>query len=165
MKKERCAVFSGTFDPVTSGHLDIIRRALALFDTVHVLIAVNPEKKTMFSEGDRLRMLEASVSSLEGSDRVVCKAWERPVFEYCKTAGAEYIVKGVRNSTDFEYEKVLSAQTASLCPGIETVLFMSPEKYSYISSTYVRGCIEYGFSLDGAVPKEAIELIGDIICK
>ena len=156
---KRIAVFSGTFDPVTVGHLDVIERAAALFDEVHVLVAKNPEKKTAFTEDERLEMLIASVDELECSDRIVCAIWDRPVFEYCLKVGAGIIVKGVRNSTDFEYEKILAKQTDSLCDGIETVLLFSKGEYDYISSTYVRGCIAYGFPLDGAVPPEAIEII------
>ena len=158
-KNERAAVFSGTFDPVTVGHIDIIERASELFDKVYVLVALNPEKKTAFTEEERLEMLKASVSSLDCGDRVVCDIWERPVFEYCRKAGADFIVKGIRNASDFDYERVLAKQTDSLCDGIETVVLFARGEYDYISSTYVRGCIAYGFPLDGAVPPEAIEII------
>ena len=110
MKKKNIAVFSGTFDPVTVGHMDIIERAAALFDEVHVLIALNPEKKTMFTEYERLELLNAAVKDTDFADRVVCAVWERPVFEYCKKVGSTLIVKGIRNSSDFDYEKILAKQ-------------------------------------------------------
>ena len=159
MKKKSIAVFSGTFDPVTVGHMDIIERAAALFDEVHVLIALNPEKKTMFTEDERFELLRAAVKDTDYADKVVCAVWERPVFEYCKKVGSALIVKGIRNASDFDYEKILARQTDSLCPGIETVSFFASDKYDYISSTYVRGCIAYGFPLDGSVPKAAIKII------
>ncbi len=159
MKKKSIAVFSGTFDPVTVGHMDIIARAAALFDEVHVLIAKNPEKKTMFTEDERLDLVKAAVSETGYADKVVCAVWERPVFEYCKKVGSTIIVKGIRNSSDFDYERILAKQTDSLCPGIETVSFFANEKYDYISSTYVRGCIAYGFPLDKSVPEAAIKII------
>ena len=159
--KNRCAkaVFSGTFDPVTLGHIDIIKRAAELFGEVHVVIAHNPDKTAMFTPEQRLEMLKASVASLDCGDRIVCAVWERPVFEYCKKEGCSVIVKGIRNSSDFDYERILARQTDSLCEGIETVALLAKEEYDYISSTYVRGCISYGFPLDRCVPPEAIELI------
>lgn len=149
MKK---AVFSGTFDPVTSGHTDIIQRAAEVFDEIHVVIARNPDKKFMFTEDERLRMLESAVSELECGERVKCAVWERPVFEYCNKIGSRIIVKGIRSAADFDYEKTLARQTESLCPDIETVCFFSNSKYDYVSSSYVRGCIEYGVPLGDAVP-------------
>ena len=159
MKKKNTAVFSGTFDPVTVGHIDIIERASALFDEVHVVVAQNPEKKTMFTEDERLELLKASVADTDFSEKVVCAVWDRPVFEYCKKVGSNIIVKGIRNASDFDYEKTLAKQTGSLCPEIETLSFFADEKYDHISSTYVRGCIDYGFPLDRAVPKAAIKII------
>lgn len=167
MKKDtkKIAVLSGTFDPVTLGHINIIERAAAVFDEVHVVIAVNPEKKSMFTEDERISMLKESVAELDCRDRVVCEVWERPVFEYCKKVGAGVIIKGVRNASDFDYEKTLARQTTSLCPEIETLCLFADEKYGYISSTYVRGCIEYGFPLDECVPSPAIEYIAQKFAK
>ncbi len=162
MKDKKTAVFSGTFDPVTNGHIDIIERACRVFDAVHVIVAKNPEKKTMFTEEERLALLDAAVAPLSCRDKVTTAVWERPVFEYCKKIGSRVIVKGIRSASDFDYEKILAKQTESLCPDIETVSFFANEKYGYISSTYVRGCISYGFSLEGSVPDEAISLIEEM---
>ena len=156
---KKTAVFSGTFDPVTVGHIDVIERACALFDEVHVVIAVNPEKETMFTEEERLEMLKASVAEISAPDKVITAIWDRPVFEYCRKVGSNVIVKGIRNASDFDYEKILAKQTSSLCPGIETVSLFAQDRYCHISSTYVRGCIGYGFSLEGSVPAPAIEII------
>ncbi len=156
---KRIAVFSGTFDPVTVGHRDIIERAAKLFDELHVVIAHNPEKKTMFSSDERLEMLRATVGSIKGANGIVCAVWERPVFEYCSSVGARYIVKGIRSASDYDYEKILARQTASLSPDTETVVLFADEKYDHISSTYVRGCIEYGYPLSDSVPEEVVSLI------
>ena len=158
-ENKRIAVFLGTFDPMTLGHTDIIKRSLLLFDELHVLIARNPEKKTMFSEDERLEMLRAAIDEECLSEKVLCEVWERPVFEYCRRAGAKVILKGIRNASDFDYEKVLAKQTKSLDPQIETVSLFADPAYDHISSTYVRGCIEYGFELDGAVPESVRKLI------
>ncbi|MBQ7669902.1 MAG: pantetheine-phosphate adenylyltransferase [Clostridia bacterium] len=164
IKKSGCkAVFAGMFDPVTAGHIDIIKRAAALFGEIHVLIAKNPEKSSMFSEDDRKRMIEAAVSEIGIADRVKCSVWQRPVFEYCREISASVIVKGIRNAADFDYEKVLAKQTESLCPEIETVCLISNGKYDYLSSTYVKGCIEYGLPLGESVPEAALKIIKEII--
>lgn len=164
IKRNGCkAVFSGTFDPVTAGHVDIIRRAASLFDEVHVVIAKNPEKSSMFSEEDRKRMIEALLTDAGMDDKVKCSVWQRPVFEYCREIGAPVIVKGIRNAADFDYEKVLAKQTESLCPEIETVCLISDSKYDYLSSTYVRGCIEYGLPLGESVPSAALDIIKEIL--
>lgn len=155
----RKAVFSGTFDPVTMGHIDIIGRAARLFDEVHVVVARNPEKKNMFTEDERLDMLKRAVSELECADRVKCVVWDRPVFEYCAKVGCRVIVKGVRNTADFDYEKVLARQTESLSPDIETVCLFSNGKYDYVSSSYVRGCVEYGVPLGDCVPSSVVEAL------
>ncbi len=156
MKK---AVFSGTFDPVTMGHVDIIGRAAKLFDEVHVVVARNPEKKNMFTEDERLLMLEGAVSELDCADRVKCVVWDRPVFEYCAKIGCRVIVKGVRNAADFDYEKVLARQTESLSPDVETVCLFSNGRYDYVSSSYVRGCVEYGVPLGDCVPSSVFDML------
>ncbi len=156
MKK---AVFSGTFDPVTMGHVDIIGRAARLFDEVHVVVARNPEKNSMFTGDERLQMLTGAVSALDCADRVICAVWDRPVFEYCAKIGSRVIVKGVRNAADFDYEKILARQTESLFPDVETVCLFSDGKYDYVSSSYVRGCIEYGMPLGDCVPESVVEML------
>ena len=141
------------------GHIDIIGRAARLFDEVHVVVARNPEKKNMFTEDERLDMLKRAVSGLECADRVKCVVWDRPVFEYCAKVGCRVIVKGVRNTADFDYEKVLARQTESLSPDIETVCLFSNGKYDYVSSSYVRGCVEYGVPLGDCVPSSVVEAL------
>lgn len=141
------------------GHIDIIGRAARLFDEVHVVVARNPEKKNMFTEDERLDMLKRAVSELECADRVKCVVWDRPVFEYCAKVGCRVIVKGVRNTADFDYEKVLARQTESLSPDIETVCLFSNGKYDYVSSSYVRGCVEYGVPLGDCVPSSVVEAL------
>lgn len=156
----RKCVFSGTFDPVTLGHMDIVERALGIFDQVHVLLAVNPQKKCFYDGEKRLQLLERAMKRFSENGRdVICVLWDRPVFEYCQREGIFHIVKGVRNTADFEYEKTLALQTKVLCPSVETVLFYSDAAYDHVSSTYVKGLISYGLSVDGAVPEEIKDLL------
>ena len=157
MKK---CVFAGTFDPVTLGHTDIIERALSLFDEVHVLVAVNPDKKCFFGASERVELMEkASAKYNTEKTKVVCAAWDRPLFEYCLENGISHIVKGVRNTIDFEYEKTLALQTKVLSPSVETVLLYSNPALDHISSSYVRGLIGYGMDVKGAVPEEIEEFL------
>lgn len=157
MKK---CVFAGTFDPITLGHTDIIERALSIFDEVHVLVAVNPDKKSLFDVEKRVEMAKtATVKYIADDKNIVCVAWERPLFEYCLKEGVFHIVKGVRNTVDFEYEKTLALQTKVLCPSVETVLLYSDPSLDHVSSSYVRGLIGYGMDVKGAVPEEIEELL------
>lgn len=157
MKK---CVFSGTFDPLTLGHIDVVEKALSVFDEVHVLLALNPSKKSFFTSEKRHEMLMAAFSKYnEHGKRVYVSVWERPVFEYCLANGISFIVKGVRNTTDFEYEKTLALQTKHLCPSIETVLFYSEPAFDHISSTYVKGLLQYGMDISDAVPEEIISIL------
>lgn len=160
MKAIRKCVFSGTFDPVTLGHVDIIERALGIFDEVHVLIAQNPGKKCRYDGEKRLAMLNAATARFTEDDKkVVCAVWERPIFEYCLKENISHMIKGVRNSSDFDYEKILALQTKSLCPHIETVLLYSKAEYDHISSTYVKGLVAYGLDVANAVPEEIKDLL------
>ncbi len=155
MKK---CVFSGTFDPVTLGHTDVVEKALSLFDEVHVLLAVNPSKNSFFTVEKRLEMLTAAFNKYN-ADKIRVALWERPLFEYCLANGISHIVKGVRNTADFEYEKTLALQTKHLCPSVETVLFYSDSSLEHISSTYVKGLLHYGMDISDSVPKEITDIL------
>ncbi len=157
MKK---CVFAGTFDPVTVGHIDVIERALTIFDEVHVISAVNPGKMCLFPSQKRMEMLKASTEKFcKDGKKVICAVWERPVFEYCLKENISHIVKGIRNTVDFEYEKTLALQTKALCPSVETVMLFSDPRFDHISSTYVRGLIAYKMDVKGAVPAEIEEYL------
>ena len=159
MKK---CVFAGTFDPITLGHTDIIERALSLFDEVHVLVAVNPDKKCFFDVQKRVEMAKKATAKFNSENKkTVCVAWGRPLFEYCLKEEISHIVKGVRNTVDFEYEKTLALQTKALCPSVETVLLYSAPAFDHISSSYVRGLIGYGMDVKGAVPEDVEGLIAE----
>ena len=156
---KRIGVFAGSFDPVTVGHIDIIKRALGIFDSVHVLVGENMDgKKHMYDTEKRLSMLKAATARF-GEGRVECEIWGGPIFMYCEKVGASHIIKGVRNSADFEYEKLLALQTKVLCPGVETLLLISEHSLEHISSSYVRGMIGYGMDVVGTVPDEIIEML------
>ncbi len=150
MKKK--AIFAGSFDPFTNGHLDILERTAGLFDSICVTVAINPDKKCMFDERERLEMIEKTLMSRPDLCNVTSCVWRGYLFELCKQIGAGYIVKGLRNPTDFEYEKILTLKTRELCPEVETFFCLPSEKYASLSSTDVRHLIENGKMPYGYVP-------------
>lgn len=156
---KKTGVFAGCFDPVTLGHIDIIKRSLEIFDSVHVLVGDSMSgKKHMYDAERRLEMLKAATARF-GDERVKCLIWHGPLFKYCEKIGASHIIKGVRDSADFEYEKLLALQTKVLCPGVETLLLLSDHSLEHISSSYVKGLIEYDMDVSGAVPEEVVEML------
>ncbi len=145
------AVISGSFDPITSGHTDLIRRALEIFPKVIVAVCDNSEKKYMFSQSVRLEAVKASVRQFEGVE-VVCL--DGLLAEFVKSVDG-VLVKGARNGVDFDYEKNLFDINYELS-GVETVVFPASVEFQFVSSTFVRELIKYNRLLDGYVPKEAI---------
>ena len=157
MKK---AIITGTFDPVTVGHLDVIKRAVAIFDEVHVCVLNNGEKRTMFTADERLRIMEAAVEEIPGN--IIVSSFGGLTSDYMKEHGITCIVKGVRNSTDFDYEYGIAEIMKKFLPGCETVLLPSAPEYIHVSSTFVREILKYGGPLEDAVPAGAVRVIKEI---
>ena len=155
MKK---AIVPGSFDPVTAGHVDVIRRAARIFDEVHAVVMVNAEKQNsgMFTPSERLSILESAVRDIKGVKCALCTGLAS---DYTKEQGIEYIVKGVRNSTDFDYEYSLAEIMKHFHEGIETVFIPADPALSYISSTYARERIRYSCSLSDIADPETQDLI------
>lgn len=150
---KRIAVFAGTFDPITLGHLDIVRRALDLFDEVVVAIGVNSNKKTLFSTEQRMAWVKACFL---GEPRLQVDCYEGLTVEFCKTKGAKYLVRGLRNGTDFDYEAHIAQLNKSLWNEVETVFVLSAPELSYISSTLVRDVIAHKGNYQQYLP-EAVQ--------
>lgn len=129
------AVFPGSFDPFTSGHEAIVRRGLRLFDKIYVAIGVNTEKKYMFALEDRKRQIEALFPDKE---RVEVCTYSDMTVDLCHRLGTQFILRGIRNAQDLEYEQTIAAVNHELSPDIETVILMSDTKHRDISSTLVR---------------------------
>lgn len=149
----RRAIYPGSFDPVTNGHLDIITRGCKLFDEIIIAILVNPEKKPFFSVGERREMLS---EVLEQIDRGACglrvDSFEGLLVQYAVAQEAEAIVRGIRAISDYEYELQMALMNRRLEPSIETVFMMPAEAYSYVSSRLVKEVFLLGGALDGLVP-------------
>ncbi len=145
---EKIAVFPGSFDPITLGHYDIIKRSIPLFDKIIVAIGVNADKKYMFSLEDRKRFIEESFAD-EPSISVV--VYEGLTIDLCKKMNAKFILRGLRNPADFEFEKAI-AHTNRKLSKIETVFLLTAAKTSYISSSIVRDVLRNGGEYELLVP-------------
>jgi pantetheine-phosphate adenylyltransferase len=153
-------VYAGSFDPITSGHLNIIERAAARFGEVTVVVPVNIEKQCVFSLDQRLAMLKKSAAHIDG---VNVKSINGLLVDYMKQIGADLIIRGLRSLSDFDHEYQLASVNAKLYSDIETVFLMASPEYSYISSSIVRELIVHGGDIKGFVPDCIIEDINKYI--
>ncbi len=135
----KIAVFPGSFDPITTGHLDIVQRALPLFDKIIMSIGVNSVKKTLFDLDQRMEWLN---QVFKNYDKVDVGTFEGLTVHYCEKVGAKYLIRGLRNGSDFDYEKTISQLNNIVGDDIETVFFISRPNFSHISSTIVREIIK-----------------------
>ena len=153
----RTAICSGSFDPITLGHLDIIRRTAACFEEVWVCVSSNAEKRSqMFSPEQKLRLVEASVADYPN---VHAELWPGLLADYAVRHGARIIVRGVRNATDWDMERELARINEHLRPGLETLLLPAAAKYEHFSSSMAREMIRYGQPLEEYLPPAAAELV------
>jgi pantetheine-phosphate adenylyltransferase len=144
----RRAVFPGSFDPITLGHLDIIERALPLFDEIILAIGINLDKKYMFSLEERVRFME---ETFKGEAKIIVKTYKGLTVDFCLKEKAAFILRGLRNTIDLEFEKTIG-QTNYRLAGIETVFLISSAGKSHISSTVVRDIKKHGGDYSILVP-------------
>lgn len=145
----RRAVFPGSFDPITMGHYDIIERGLTLFEEVILAIGVNSDKKYMFSLAQRIKFLE---DSFKDEPKIKVMSYKGLTVDFCKKQDSEFILRGLRNPGDFEFEKAI-AHTNRKLSGIETVFLLTSSGKSYISSSIVRDVIRNGGDCSDLVPE------------
>ena len=149
------AIYPGSFDPITLGHLDIIRRAAACFDKVYVCVMVNCEKKQpMFTPERRLELIRHSVAHISN---VEVENWSGLLADYVRAKNAHSLVKGVRNCADFELENQMARINQGICPGLETLLLPASAEFEHFSSTMVREMIRYHQPLEKYVPAPVAE--------
>jgi len=154
----RRAIYPGSFDPVTNGHLDIIERGAKLFDEIIIAILVHPEKRPMFTIDERREMLEEVASDIScGQCRLRVDSFQGLLVKYAVEQQAHAIVRGIRAISDYEYELQMALMNRRLEPSIETVFMMSAEAYSYVSSRLVKEVFHLGGSVDGLVPARVEE--------
>ncbi len=157
----RHAVYVGSFDPLTLGHEDIIRRGARIFERVTVGIGINPEKQPFFSPDERLKMTQAVLADLKNVD-VQC--FEGLAVNFVRSCGAAVLLRGVRTLTDIDAEFTMSLANRALAPEIESVFLMAGEKYTHISSTLIKqiaqmGGNDLGKQLAEFVPKAVVEML------
>ena len=146
----RIAIYPGSFDPVTNGHVDIVQRAARLFDQVRIAVGVNPSKHALFSVEERVSLLQEVCAPLQG---VVVDRFEGLLVEYALSQGASAVVKGLRAISDFEDEFQQAQMNRKLSEEIDTVFVMTSTEYSYLSSSIVKEIVRYGGSVSGLVPE------------
>jgi pantetheine-phosphate adenylyltransferase len=149
----RRAVFPGSFDPLTNGHLDIIRRSSPLFDEIIIAVLNNADKNPMFSVEERCSMIEDVVCEVEiGTCELVVDSFSGLTADFARKRNATAIVRGIRAVSDYEYELRMALMNRRLEPTIETVFLMAGEEYSYVSSTLMKQVFELGGRVDGLIP-------------
>lgn len=154
----KIAVFPGSFDPITTGHIDIINRAIPLFDKIYIAVGVNSQKKYLFDLEVRLAWLK---EVFKNNENVKVDSFEGLTVNYCQQIGAKYLIRGCRNSSDFDYEKTISQLNHIIGDEIETIFFISKPEYSHISSTIVREIIKGKGDISTFVPPAIADWISD----
>ena len=156
----KTAICSGSFDPITLGHLDIIRRAAACFDQVWVCVSPNAEKRNqMFTPEQKLQLVRTAVADLP---HVEAELWPGLLADYARAHGACAIVRGVRNGTDFDLEYQMALINRGICPGLETMLLPASAAYQHFSSSMAREMIRYCQPLEKYLPASIIPLVEDM---
>jgi pantetheine-phosphate adenylyltransferase len=146
----RIAVYPGTFDPITNGHLDILKRSLAIFDRVIVAIAANVRKQPLFTVDERFAFIR---DALGDDPRITYDAFDGLLVTYCERQGAATIVRGLRALADFEYEFQFAHMNRRLAPSVDTMFLMTAEENFYVSSSLVKEVVSFGGDVSGLVPE------------
>jgi pantetheine-phosphate adenylyltransferase len=155
----KAAVYPGSFDPITLGHLNIIKRAARIFDKVYVCVMKNSEKNSLFTREERVELIKRTVKNFPN---VEVETAEGLLVRYCRERGATVIVKGLRAVSDFDWEFQMALANRKIDPAIDTLFLTASEKYTFLSSTVVKEMAKYGADLRDFVPREIIE---DIVSK
>jgi pantetheine-phosphate adenylyltransferase len=148
------AVYPGTFDPITNGHLDVLTRALGIFQRVIVTIAPNIRKNPLFSTDERMQFIRDALP--EHSNRLEFAVFEGLLVEFCRSRNASVIVRGLRALADFEYEFQFAHMNRRLAPEVDTVFFMTDERNHYVSSSLVKEVASLGGDVTGLVPAAVV---------
>lgn len=156
---KKIALFPGSFDPITVAHIDILNRALPLFDEVVVGIGLNNTKQGFISADKKEEMLRLV---FQNNPKIKVATYQGLTVEYCKQIGAQYMIRGIRSTADFEYEKAISQMNQSMHPEIESVFILSRPGFSAISSTIVRDILRNGGDISQFVPKEITAMLQDL---
>ena len=148
---KRIALFPGSFDPITLGHVSVVQRAIPLFDQIVVAIGINSEKNHMFSLRQRKAWIEAV---FENEPKIGVQTYQGLTVDFCNKLGAQFILRGLRTSADFEFERGIGQVNRKLSPGVDTVFLLTEPEFTPISSSIVRDVYRHGGDITGMVPKQ-----------
>ena len=147
---KRIALFPGSFDPFTAGHLNILRRALTMFDEVVVAVGINQDKRGFFEMPKRLQIINEATAGIPGVSVI---QYDSLTIDLCKKLGIKHIVRGVRNMIDFETERSIADANRRLAPDIETIIIPTAQEFAHISSSAVRDILKHGGDYSAFIPK------------
>lgn len=147
--KEQIAIYPGSFDPITNGHLDIISRGLEVFDRIIIAVARNSEKSSLFSIEERIAMIEETIGD---NPNIVADTFDGLLVNYAEKMGARVILRGLRAVSDFEYEFQLAQMNHTVKPKVETLFMMTSATYGYLSSSIVKEVASHNGNIEGFVP-------------
>lgn len=153
----KVAVYPGSFDPITNGHLDIIKRALKIFDKVIILVSINENKKYHFTNEEKLKMIKETLLE-EKLDHVEVDSYSGLTLDYCRKHNVSVLIRGLRIVSDFEYEWSLAAANEFIDPNIEMVFFMAHQKTSFISSSSINEMYNNGVDVSTLVPEAVVKM-------
>ena len=157
----RVAVYPGSFDPLTNGHLDILGRAARAFDRVVVAVLANPHKAPLLTSGERVAIIRAAVEAdARLADAVEVATFDGLTVEFCRRVGAGFLVRGLRAVGDFEMELQLAANNRVLAPEVDTVCFLTSPEHGYVSSSLVKEIAQFGGDVSRMVPAPALAALG-----
>ena len=155
-KKIKTALYPGSFDPITNGHLDVLERASAMFDKVVIAVLNNPEKKSFLDIKTRVRLIEEAISNM---DNVSVDYFDGLTVEFARKIGAKFLIRGLRTITDFEYEVQLCQTNQVIAPDIDTVFLSTKPEHNFISSSIVRELSHYKTNISKFVPKNVVQYL------
>jgi len=143
------AIFPGSFDPITKGHESIVQRALPLFDKIIVAVGHNADKKNLFSIEQRVDFIKKTFAD---TPKIVVETYDVLTVDFCKKHNARFLLRGLRNASDFEFERNIASINKDLCPNVETIFICTESAYSHISSTVVRDVLRHGGDVTAFLP-------------
>ncbi len=149
----KIALYPGTFDPITNGHIDLIKRALKIFDKIIVAIGENPSKTPLFTLEERIFMIKKSLEELDLLDKVEVDSFSGLLVDFAKQKGASVIIRGLRAVSDFEYEMQLALMNRKLSNSMDTIFLMPSLKYIFLSSSIIKEAAKFGGNVEDLVPK------------
>ena len=153
---ERTAIYPGTFDPFTNGHLDLVTRGRKMFENIIIGVGKNPNKKQLFSINERVSLIKEAVGGLDG---VTVEPFDTLLVDFARTRGIEALIRGLRAVSDFEYELQMALMNRKLAKEVETVFLMPSLRYIFLSSTIVKEAAEYGGDVSTLVPRNIAQAL------